>query len=1282
MAWKVYDKTGNTVRCTLKGLEYNGTWMGACFVTSTLKSAVPILFEIGDYVMYRGEKFEINYDPTALKKAARKTSGEAFVYDNVKFNWPGDELTRCDFLDYVKSDNQIHFTSLPKFSFFASSIQDLADRVQVNLDRIYTGAQKWTVAVHPEYVSTTNVNIDVNNIKVWGALELFNSKFGANFVIRGRTITIGTAGIAVGNIFKYGRGNGLYEIQRTADADQQIITRLRAYGSTRNMPNRYYNKLSNSSLTNYLPNNMAVENLMLPDFPKTTLDPYIDSKNIAVLGIREGSVYFDGTGDLEEICPSMEGMTAEQLKDAGIYVSLDAGDNGNLDEVADAEQLTDDGTMDSLKEGEDVPPFTITLKDVGFNINDYLTSETATISMKNGMCGGRDFEITKCEKKGNKYVLTCNRVYDESLKLYFPYKDYNIKSGDKFVLLYIDMPDVYIQAASQRLLATAKKYLAKNDYVRYSYEPKVDDIFMARQHDEAIARGEVSIHDTLKEGDLMLFTDTDLGIDGSIIIDTLIIKEGEGIIPQYTITLKDEKTVGTLEKIQNQIDSIVSGGQGSGGYNSNQIKSLIKSFGSNFFLSKLISDTANGLITFLKGLLIGRNGSGITVLENGMSQAVVDYLYVKVKAVFDELEVKKKTYVGGEQVISHAGMKCNRVDELDDVYRCYFKEEEDGIEIENQFTPGSLAIAQECNIKAGVSHHVGNRHYWRLVTAVGENYIDLSKTVCDPNVENDVPVAGDDIVGLGHKTDITRQAAIILSSVNEVSPSIIMYQGINDFTLTGKDVISFDFDKSTGKVRMKVYGNTYIGDKDRTTYMEYTQDKGVDIKGMFHIEQGSTGWRNMEGLPDEIQAAADLAQKAQDAIDNAAVGSVNLLRNSGFTGDYESEKLSSDTQLSADTELYSKQLKYWTGVATVSTDSAAGSGYSAAIGSLSQSVSLIKGESYVISYKAKGTSVSVSCGSFSVSQPLTSSYQRYTHKITFNGSGIFLISGTATVCDLQLERGTIATDWKPSILDNDKATAGFQSINYIASAIKDGSVDILGGLILANMIQLGNYKDGKLQKVTAGVSGIYNDDDDVAFWAGGTLQQAILTVMRFRNDPNYQPTDEEWANMANFVATHGGNAFFRGYIYALGGYFRGKVEIANGKILLNEDGSGQLANGNIKWDADGNPEFVGKVKVKSSNGYTISIEPENEYGIPSIEMRDNTNASLIDISCIYGLKGLIPMVSMFDPNSNDVLYFRPDSMVVEQKGSDGYIYQTQIMGGRIIMVKGSEIVWDQNQLPK
>lgn len=694
----------------------------------------------------------------------------------------------------------------------------------------------------------------------------------------------------------------------------------------------------------------------------------------------------------------------------------------------------------------------------------------------------------------------------------------------------------------------------------------------------------------------------------------------------------------------------------------------------------IAGNTFADLVTFLKGFLVGKNGSGWTVLEDGTTQAVVDRLYVKIKAVFDELEVKKKTHVGGEQILSPAGMKCVRVEELDESYRCFFLSEVDGITINNVFTVGTLALSQEFNIKEGTSHNVSNRYYWREVTGVGSDYIDLSKTNVDK--DSDVPAAGDDIIGLGHLTDITRQAAIILSSVNETSPSITFYQGINTFSLAGKEVIGLGFDKSTGHAYINVYGDAYIGAKDKSTYIRYTQKGGVDIKGMFHIEKGSTGWKNMEGLPDEIQAAADLAQNAQDAIDNAAVGSVNLLRNSGFTGNYEIEELSAATELSADTELFSKQLKYWTGVATVSADSAAGSGYSASIGSLSQSVSLIKNENYVISFKAKGVSVAVSCGDFSTTQPLMSGYQRYTFKFAFNGTGIFMLSGTATICDLQLERGTIATDWKPSILDNDKATAGFQSINYIASAIKDGSVDILGGLILANMIQLGNYKDGKMQKVTAGVSGIYNDDDDVAFWAGGKLEQAILTVMRFRNDPNYQPTDAEWANMANFVATHGGDVFLRGYIYALGGYFRGKIEIANGKILLNEDGSGQLANGNIKWDADGNPEFVGKVKVSSPSGYEITIFPEDEYGRPSIDIHDNDGNSLLDISLQYGLKGMVPRIFMNDPSNSDVLYFRPDSMVVEQRGSDGYIYQTQIMGGRIIMVKGSEIVWDQSILPK
>lgn len=537
------------------------------------------------------------------------------------------------------------------------------------------------------------------------------------------------------------------------------------------------------------------------------------------------------------------------------------------------------------------------------------------------------------------------------------------------------------------------------------------------------------------------------------------------------------------------------------------------------FLRKDKPDTAKEFITFVKGwyggnFTQGSTGAGLWQDEQGAWHLELDYAHFRRKLTAEEIEVQKTTHIGGKLMQTAAGMSCIKVEEYNDFWRCYMRTKDaDGRIIYNQFKEKDQALVETFNLEKQADGKLGNHYLWRLVVSVGTDYIDLSKSVCA--LESDAPLVGDDIVQLGYQgtDDPNRQNAQILAGAGTGSPYIRQYVGINNFILPE----------------------------------EYTRIKPGDnlLTGRMNLQPGSTGSANLTDLPDEVYKAVN-------------IGSVNLLRNTGFTGDYETEDLSAATELSADTELYSKQLKYWTGVATVSADSAAGSGYSAAIGSLSQSVSLIKGESYVISYKAKGTSVSVSCGSFSVSQPLTSSYQRYTHKITFNGSGIFLISGTATVCDLQLERGTIATDWKPSILDNDKSMAGFQAINYIASAIKDGSVDILGGLILANMVQLGNYKDGKMQKVTAGVSGIYNDDDDVAFWAGGKLEQAIRTVMRFRNDPNYQPTDEEWENMANFVVAHGGDVFLRGYIYALGGKFRGVVEALGGffrgKVETSVDG--------------------------------------------------------------------------------------------------------------------------------
>lgn len=714
-----------------------------------------------------------------------------------------------------------------------------------------------------------------------------------------------------------------------------------------------------------------------------------------------------------------------------------------------------------------------------------------------------------------------------------------------------------------------------------------------------------------------------------------------------------------------------------------------------YFIRKDKEDETEYIVKFLAGLQAGEfekgvKGVGVYQDDTGNWHIETDYLDVRLKFTATTVEIQKAYHIGGEQIKSAASMKCVRVEELEDVYRCYMNvTDDDGNEVTNDFRVNDQAYVNTFNLVKQADGNTGNHFLWRLVTAVGTNYIDLSKTVCAE--QSDAPISGDEIVLLGYQgtDEPDRQVAVIDAGAGSDAPYYRQFVGINTFSLPAPET------------QLKPGNN--------------------ELSGRFHIGQGSTGWENMDGLPEEIQQAADLASDAMEAADNAAeladgavqvaadaqdrldewaddgiisptekltlkqelsdllaeyeatlsdaekygidtseytsawntykteleyhsadtpenieirpafatsqsafykartnllgtiadkakdyvdtsingigVGSVNLLLNSGFTGNYETENLKSDTPLSENTELYSKSLNHWSGIATVQEDAEAASGRSATIGSLSQSVTLITNESYVISYKAKGTQVAVSCGDFSASQPLTSSYQRCVHKFTFTGTGVFLISGTATICDLQLERGTIATDWSSSPQDNDKSMSKFQTIQYIFNAIKNGSVDIAGGLILANMILVGNYKDGILQKVTAGISGIYNDDDDVFAFGGGSLEQAIYTVMKYKENPMYQPTDEELLNMAKVVITHGGRAILndvivRGYVYALGGFFKGAIEQAGGFNRMNEDGSVSFANGKIKWGVDGKPVIEGKVTT-AVGGRRIEISAED-----------------------------------------------------------------------------------------
>ena len=84
-AWIIYDKNG-LAKCETRKLEYQGDFMGSCSVNVSITSPTPIGFELGDWLEYRGERFELNYDPSVVKESSSNTYEEGFQYENIVFN--------------------------------------------------------------------------------------------------------------------------------------------------------------------------------------------------------------------------------------------------------------------------------------------------------------------------------------------------------------------------------------------------------------------------------------------------------------------------------------------------------------------------------------------------------------------------------------------------------------------------------------------------------------------------------------------------------------------------------------------------------------------------------------------------------------------------------------------------------------------------------------------------------------------------------------------------------------------------------------------------------------------------------------------------------------------------------------------------------------------------------------------------------------------------------------------------------------------------------------------
>lgn len=1077
--WNIYHKDGskltdvNGEQITVHGLEYSDSWMGECFVTINFKHEVPINFQIGDYIVYRGERFELNYEPGKDKQARPDTYGEGFVYDSVKFNALQDELARAEFLDVVLNDNELHYTSLPKFPFYVQTLDDLLDRIQACLNE-QIGAGLWKIysrnkdrsvqrgALESEWLSVygektddnviESMSITVDSQTCWQALALVNEKWDINFIVRGRNIYVGTTGIQANHIFKYGLGNGLYEIVQNADSDQSVVTRLRAYGSEKNLPSHYYadlgvkyvanitkvvgastnveleldldyietyfknprkyivspetgeqsfgwvlkvtfdfkteitgyvtqtydskkcrfyselkgtqtdtgdeeskekldafiaqvkagntkmyitsglnKKAVPSSMKEYaknLPNNMSINRLMLPGFPHVSLSdfynsltneekkyvnptgrqhkfsidphrPYIDSINIEQIGLRSASQFFetdDKTNGVIEIYP-----TIEEMEIGGVRV----------DEIDEGVAPDDDGRFG---DNETVKNVDIYLKKaIDFDIND-LKDDDFSISMKDGMCGGRTFKVASSTKIDGRWRLTIERVKDDALELWFPYKDYPIKNGDHFVLTGITLPDSYVNAASLKLLKYAIAFIDKNDYTRYVYQPKVDEIFMARQHDlaEKDTTGVIkSLHDTLKAGDLMEFEDTDLRIGGVISIDQLTIKEEDGKIPTYDITLREDKEVGTIQKIQQQISSLQSGNGGTGaGLTTTQVKNQVATEGSKHFISKINDDTAKGTITwekvqkFFSGLHVGNsnneNGGSWTPDAEGRSHLITDYLEVRMKAIFEELVINKTSTIGGKEIISPAGgVVAHKVEEVtvtynnvsQKAYRCYFLAEQDGDEVDNDFAVNDQVRSESFNVRKGTYHKAGNHFYWRLVIGRDEDpvelegkkyhYIDLSDTDCA--TASDVPAKGDVLNQCGNRTDVERQNCLIFSAVDTYSPSISLYHGINSYSFANREYVEYGVNKQNNKAFFNVYGDMYVGDRptkengyEGSSYIRYdSSTKQLSVKGKISAKSTVDG----KELSQYFNKIAELQNQVDGAIETWFYDGVPTLEN-------------------------------------------------------------------------------------------------------------------------------------------------------------------------------------------------------------------------------------------------------------------------------------------------------------------------------------------------------------------------------------------------------------------
>lgn len=863
-------------------------------------------FTLQEYVEYKGIKYILKNPPVVVRKGMTSENSEAkgMTKYSCTFYHEMIELYNIPFTDIAISSSEESYRSEKRTFSWIGTLSMFVQKINSCLV-----GTKWTCKLQPTFVDDGTMSdvLSFSNQFISDVCKTAYETWKVPFVVDGYTIWFGKPSKEILDnenkpyIFKFGQGVGLKNNDCTPK-NNKVITRIAGYGSNINIPYGY------PIITD------ADGNRIEHPYTRDTLMPsvYVEAvRNKVLFGSKDPLIdYYDADSsyptpinplapvfhiqEFSRIQPTIEGMTYKgQAIDLFKEVIVP---EGGWDDYIDPE-------TGEVRQSY----FDVTLYPLGFDLYaQAAVTSGMTFSMKSGDTLGANYEVAVDweDVKKNFYVtdeagnivfkpngeqrdyakypdstdqaITIKLTKDlDTFGTIMPSKFQQVKTGDKFVILHIEMPQAYIYKAQERLDVAMKRYMLENNMPLYDYPLSFDEHFL--ETNQAILA-------QIKPNTIVRFLYKDKEEAMALSVKEMSIQYGTNPLPTYNITLTDEVSI-----VLNQIGQIADGLSKLG----SQVAQLQAIYGLDIVgelnkkLSRVKDDTAQGMITFLRGLKVGSFVTGSTggifyADTDGKSHAELDYLTVRMKAMFYALEIIKTGVIGGRQMITPGGaIECIKIEDRNDIldeegnktgenvwdyWRCYFYQDDGTEALDNRFRAGDMALAQDFNIKEGVYENVSNHYLWRLVVNVGTNYIDISKT--DADAASDAPRVGDTICQLGNKTfvdangvthveDKTRQNAIIFSAVDTFSPSMTLYAGINSYSYLNKEYVSYGVDKTTNLAYMNVYGNSYIGARDKSSYMKFDTVTGVEIKGKLVTKSGKDVEETFNSFQDQIDGVKE-----------------------------------------------------------------------------------------------------------------------------------------------------------------------------------------------------------------------------------------------------------------------------------------------------------------------------------------------------------------------------------------------------------------------------------------